>query len=107
MQIRSQYVDLSKFPDDEKPYLIELAIAHNALCEDVDKISGSTLEEKNEMHAAFGKLRSFIHRLHARRFSISLLTLEVGFIMFILDKLGLNTRNLIPDLIQLMQILKN
>ena len=48
-----------------------------------------------------------IHRLHAKRFSISLLTLEVGFIMFILEKLGLNTRNFIPDLIQLMQTLKN
>ena len=107
MKIRSQYVDLSKFPDDEKPYLIELAIAHNALCEDVDKISGSTPEEKMEMHAVFGKLRTLLHRLHAKRFSISLLTLEVGFVMFILDRLGLNTRSLIPDLIQLMQVLKN
>jgi hypothetical protein len=104
--MRSQYVDLSKFPDNEKTHLLELAIAHNALCEDVDRISGATPEEKIEMHAVFAKLRLLIHQLHAKRFSISLFTLEIGFIMFILEKLGLNTRSLIPDLIQWVEILK-
>jgi hypothetical protein len=103
----TQYVDISRFPPDERPHIIDLAQKHNALSEDVDKVSGTTPEEKKEMHMAYEKFRKLVRCLHAKRFSISLLTLELGFIMFILDKLGLNTRNIIPDLIQLIQILKN
>jgi hypothetical protein len=86
----SQYIDISKFPDDEKPHIIGLALAHNALCEDVDRISGATAEEKMEMHAIFGKI----------------LTLEVGFIIFILDRLGVDTRTLIPELLRFVHLLQ-
>lgn len=103
----TQYVDISRFPPDERPHIIDLAQKHNALSEDVDKVSGATPEEKREMHIAYEKIRRLVHQFHARRFSISLLTLELGFIMFILDRLGLNTRAIIPDLIQLIQVLKN
>ncbi|HEY9745586.1 MAG TPA: hypothetical protein V6C99_05160 [Oculatellaceae cyanobacterium] len=102
----SQYIDISKFPDDEKPHIIGLALAHNALCEDVDRISGATAEEKMEMHAIFGKIRVLLRHLHGRRFSISLLTLEVGFIIFILDRLGVDTRTLIPELLRFVHLLQ-
>lgn len=103
----SQYVDISTFPPGEQAHIIDLAKRHNALAEDVDAISGNTLEEKIEMHEIFAQIRKWVHYLHERRFSISLLTLEVGFIIFILDRLGIDTRTFIPDFIHVMQALSN
>ncbi len=103
----SQFIDSAAFPQDESTHILDMANKHNALNADVDRISGATADEKEETHMMFEKIRKLNHRWQTRRFGISLLTLEVGFIMFILDKLGLNTRLLIPDLVRLLQILKN
>lgn len=101
----SQWVDISKFPPDERPHIIELAEKHNALSEDVDKISGSTPEQKADMHHLFEVVRGGFHYLHTKRFNIGLLTLQMGAVVFILDKLGVDIKSLAPEIIKIIKAL--
>lgn len=86
----SQYVDLSKFPPNEKAHIIDLATAFNALREDVDLITGSTPEEKASMFKAFGHLRGVIHWLHGKRFNLTLFIVSLYFGTGFLEKIGLD-----------------
>lgn len=93
MGVPSQYVDISKFPENEKPHIIELALRHNALNEDVDKISGSTPEEKTEFHSFTKRFRVLWHFIQTKGF----IALIVGwFITTILKNLGVPVTQVTP-----------
>lgn len=105
MNTPSQWVDISKFPPDERPHIILLAEKHNALAEDIDKISGDTPEQKAAMHHFFDLVRRGLNYIHTKRFNISLLTFQVGVVVFILDKLGVDIKHLASEIIKIVKAL--
>ena len=90
MSLPSQYVDISKFPEDEKPHILDLATKHNALALDVDGISGRTPEEKQEFHGLMGVIRRVFHFCHGKRFHILVGLATVNFGLNVSKQLGLS-----------------
>lgn len=101
----SQYVDIDKFPPDERPHIIELAMKHNALSQDVDQISGATPEEKAEMWDLFKKARAVAHYLYQKRFNYTMGVAALYMGMGILKRLGINTEDFGPEALSLIKLL--
>lgn len=85
----SQYVDTSKFPPDEKAHILELAEKHNALCLDVDGISGRTEAEKQEFHGIMGILRKTCAFVHSKRFQVLVGLISTHYGLAILSQMGI------------------
>jgi hypothetical protein len=102
----SQWVDISKFPEGERPHIIAMAKSLNAISEDVDHISGSTPEAKAEMHALFNKGLQVMNWLHSRRFNFTLGGFQVCLVVFTFKQLGLKPEQfarLMDALIKLLE----
>jgi len=84
----SPYIDVSKFPPDEKEHIIDLAKKYNALREDVDGVIGVTDEEKQETFMVFAKIRKFVMALHGNRFNFLILIATFNWGLAIVKQLG-------------------
>jgi hypothetical protein len=109
----NHYVDLSSWPPDEQPHIMEFARAHNhlgvkvdAMKEDLDGISGKTEQEKEEFHAAMGGLRKVFHFFHSHRFNVLVASATGSCFIFMAKQLGMKPEQfsrLIDALIALME----
>ena len=85
-------VDLSLVPDGTlKETFIHFAEKHNALVDganelkqDLDQISGTTPEEKEEVHTAMSFVRQAMHYVHGKRFSVTMAGLQTYLLLAIL-----------------------
>jgi hypothetical protein len=91
----AHYVDLSTFPPDEQEHVMAMAKAHNLLAvkvekmgADLDGISGSTPEAKQEVHQAMGWVRRVLHLLHSKRFNMLYGSIQVWLVLQILKWFG-------------------
>lgn len=82
------FVDVSKFPPDERPHIIDMAVKVNAIKEDVDGISGVTPEDKAATYAAMGRMRQLVQILHGQRVNAALLSFQAYIILAILKQFG-------------------
>jgi len=98
----SQFVDISKFPPDERPHILELAEKHNALSVDVDKISGVTAEEKADMHNLFALVRTVLVKAHSKRANIFLATAQAWVVVYILKAVGVDIARFGPVINRLL-----
>lgn len=86
----SQFIDVSKFPVNEQPHIIDLAHKYNAVRSDVDGIIGTSEEEKNMMHALFAAVRGAGAKLHGKRVNIFLASAQVWLITYVLKGIGVD-----------------
>ena len=107
-------VDLSRVPDGLlKDTFIHFAEKHNALVDstneikqDLDQISGTTAEEKKEMHHVLSIIRKVVHYLHGKRFNLTLISLQTYLFLSTLKLFGAKPEHfnrLFEMVIQLLQ----
>jgi hypothetical protein len=90
-------VDLSLVPDGAlKNTFIHFAEQHNALVDganeikqDLDQLTGFTIEEKSATYGLIGKLRRIWRALHAKRFNVALLMFQSYLLLGILKAVGI------------------
>lgn len=93
----SQYLDSAKYG--------EIADKHNALNQDVDKITGQSLEEKESSHELFQIMRLVLKWAHGHRFAIIAGLFGAHLLLSIFHDLGVNTSALTPVLSHAFQII--
>lgn len=89
-------VELDKLPEDVKEMVVIVAKKHNALVAganevktEIDKLTGQTPEEKEEVHDLFQKIRKLIKWAHSKRFDSMVAIVQLTGVSFILKFLGL------------------
>lgn len=106
-------VELDKLPEDAKEMVLVVAKKYNALVAGVnevktemDKLTGNTLEEKEEVHDLFQKIRTLIKWAHSKRFDSMVAIVQLTGVSFILKFLGLTPeqfQRLFDALIKLLE----
>ena len=95
MAYEQRLIDLEKFPKEVKPEVKHMAQQFNAFVGDVgdirtelDRVTGQTQEEKEEMFGFFARVRSLFLYLHGKRFNITLLSVQASIAVWLLKAVG-------------------
>lgn len=97
MPLSHAKIDLSLLPEDTRIICKHLAEKHNALVLEtsevyleLEQITGSTPEEKAEMHQAFSLLKRGVHFLHKKRFNVMLISFQLYLLLSVFRLLGVS-----------------
>lgn len=98
-------INLAEWPQDEKPHLVELGEKHNLLTEDVNEVTGKTVEHKTAMHAFFKLISKPILFMHGNRFNAFILSGQFAVVLWIFEVLGVDTKRFGPLINHILDLL--